>query len=238
MNVTDKEKYLIIGGNGAYDGDFESVADEMISLTGKKEPTFLFIGFAQLEPHHGFEYYGTLFAKKGCGCSLLTMEDIRRFYPAKPKLEKADMIFIMGGNTGKLLSILRKYRIDGLLREAALRGAVLAGLSAGAICLCAGGASKNEDYVYETGLGFVDLICCPHPVEDGPRFAFFKKELAKFPEGTKGIASDGAAFEIAGGKYRSFDFCPGGSTCRICEYENGVFIETPVSGEYRPLSEI
>ena len=225
-------KYLLVGGDGAGDGDFGVIADEAIALTGKAEPVFLYVGFAQLEPHHGFEYYGALFAEKGARCSVLTQNDVDDGSCAEKALA-ADVIFIMGGNTGKLMRALRGAGLDETLREAARRGTVLCGFSAGAICLCGAGISKNEDYLVEEGIGCLDFLFCPHPMRKSGRFDLFKSELKN--RGGRGLASDGAAIEIVGGRYRAAVFCPSGCTAQVCEYAGGEFTGRDVPREWTDL---
>ncbi len=50
------------------------------------------------------------------------------------KIQKADVIYVGGGDTLFLMDVWRKTGIDKLVWEAYQRGAVLCGLSAGAIC--------------------------------------------------------------------------------------------------------
>ena len=230
------EKYMVFGGGGADDGDFGIAADEMIALSGREHPRFLFIGFAQLEPHHGFEYYGELFKSRGADCSFLTQDDADAVAPAREKILWADIIFIMGGNTGKLMRTLRGAGLDRTLREAALRGAVTSGFSAGGICLCSAGVSKNEDYLVEDGIGCLDLFFCPHPMSRGGRYETFKRELKT--RGGTGLACDGAGFEVAGSGCRALVFCPNGYMAKICGYRDGEWIERDVPTEWTDLASL
>ena len=238
MKNGSNEKYMILGGNGVGDGEFELVADEMIRMTGKKSPYFLYVGFAQIEPHHGFEYYGVLFASKGCACALLTNEDVNDSALAAAKIAAADIIFIAGGQTHKLLETIRAGGVDRMLASAAARGAVMSGISAGAITLCESGVSKkNGRFLIESGIGCLDLFCCPHPFDENFRFRYFREKLADMP-GVKGLACDGAAFEVFEGKYRALIFCPDGHFEKICEYKNTGYSETEISGEFRSLADL
>ncbi|MBQ7499328.1 MAG: Type 1 glutamine amidotransferase-like domain-containing protein [Clostridia bacterium] len=238
MKYTESGKYILFGGNGAEGGDdFDIAAKEMIRLSGRKDPRFLFIGFAQLEPHHGFEYYGTLFASMGCECSVLTDEDIQKKEYAGSKIFGADIIFIMGGNTGKLLETLRRYGIDRMLIEAAKKGTVMTGFSAGGICLCGSGVSKNEDYLIEKGIGCLDFFFCPHPYGESERYRYFAKKLEKAPEKI-GIACDGAGVEIDSGYCRSLIYNPNGYMAKICRYDNGEYTEMDIPTDWIPVSEL
>ena len=50
------------------------------------------------------------------------------------KINKADVIYVGGGDTLYLMQVWREMGVDKLIWDAYRRGAVLAGLSAGAIC--------------------------------------------------------------------------------------------------------
>ena len=93
----------------------------------------------------------------------MTMEHI------KEKIDKADIIYVGGGNTAYMLEEWEKSGLDKLIIEAYNRGVVLCGLSAGAICWFSKALSdceiingENSDYVVLDGLGLIDGICCPH----------------------------------------------------------------------------
>ena len=230
-----KGKYMLFGGTVGDDDDFESAVIEMIALSGTAAPAFLFIGFAQLEPHHGYEYYGELFKKRGCPCDLLTNEDIAGG-KASGKIAAADVIFIMGGNTEKLVDTLEKNGLSKDLREAAGRGAVMSGFSAGAICLCRAGMSKNEDYYMQDGIGCLDLLFCPHPKTSERRYRAFLCEMEKRP-GDTGAAFDGAGLEIADGMYRAFVFGKD-HMASLCRSDGAGCAEKPVSSDWRPASEL
>lgn len=229
-------KYLLFGGNGEGSDDFGKAVDEMIALTGKVEPSFLYIGFAQLLPFHGFEYYGVLFAARGCPCALLTDDDVRDGAAAKKKIDNADVIFITGGNTAKLMNTLRENGIDTMLREAAAGGKVMAGFSAGAICLCEKGASKNDDYVTERGIGCLDFTFCPHSLTSPARYSFFENELEK--DDSVGLAFDGAGFEVMGDKCRALITCPEGCMTRVLTRTENGRRHTELSDEWIPLSDL
>ena len=63
----------------------------------------------------------------------------------------------------------RRLGVDALLREAYERGAVLCGVSAGAICWFDSGHSDSRsfysedwNYIAVTGMGLVEGLACPH----------------------------------------------------------------------------
>ena len=81
------------------------------------------------------------------------------------KIAKANLIYVGGGDTLYLMKVWRETGIDKLVWEAYLRGAVLAGLSAGAICwfedIYTDSLVENEYAPYQ-GLGKLKGAATPH----------------------------------------------------------------------------
>ena len=80
----------------------------------------------------------------------------------KNKIETADIIYIGGGDTIKLMDTVKEYEIDKLLDAAVKRDCVIAGVSAGAILLANSGFSdsfilreESDKYEFVDGLKFV-----------------------------------------------------------------------------------
>lgn len=93
----------------------------------------------------------------------MTMEHISE------KFEKADIIYVGGGDTAYMLEEWKKCGLDKMILEAYHRGVVLCGLSAGAICWFEKAHSdymqiegKSDEYAILDGLGVLEGICVPH----------------------------------------------------------------------------
>lgn len=86
----------------------------------------------------------------------------------KAKFEKADLIYVGGGDTVFMMQSWEKSGVLPLLKEAYQRGVILAGLSAGAICWFSDiytDSLKTEDgveYAMFKGLGWIDGVVSPH----------------------------------------------------------------------------
>ena len=88
----------------------------------------------------------------------------------KSKFEKADVIYVGGGDTVFMIESWKKTGLLPLVQEAYERGVIIAGLSAGAICwfsdIYTDSASVNggdgEKYSMFRGLGWLDGIISPH----------------------------------------------------------------------------
>jgi peptidase E len=79
------------------------------------------------------------------------------------RLLAQDVIFVGGGNTRSMLALWREWGIDRVLKQAAERGTILAGVSAGAICWF---EQCITDSVWPLGtiqgLGWLKGSACPH----------------------------------------------------------------------------
>lgn len=85
------------------------------------------------------------------------------------KFTKADLIYVGGGDTVYMLKRWKETGVDLLIGEAYRRGAIVCGLSAGAICwfseMYSDSASEDGDgapYRFLPALGFLKGGACPH----------------------------------------------------------------------------
>ena len=168
-------KILAIGGgeNGRGEHPYETgpFDREIVRLTGKDDPNFLFIGLAN---SFADSYYATMcdifHGRLGCThTDHLTEADLRDPDTLRRKMEWADFIYVGGGNTLRLMTLLRRCGGDRLLDEAYERGTVLSGVSAGGICWCSCGNSDSRKFtsgsdqlIKVTGLGYLPVLFCPH----------------------------------------------------------------------------
>ena len=110
-----------------------------------------------------------------------------------------DVIYVGGGNTANLLVLWRRHGLDGIVREAWSRGAVLAGVSAGMLCWFSGGITDSFGGLepLDDGLGLIDASACPHyDGEPGRRPAYHRAISAGMKPGY--AADDGAALHFHG----------------------------------------
>lgn len=85
------------------------------------------------------------------------------------KIDKADFVYVGGGDTLFMLTEWKNKGIDVMLKEAYDGGKIIAGLSAGAVCWFRNAYSDYEimggsggEYKLLEGLGFIDGTMCPH----------------------------------------------------------------------------
>ena len=90
---------------------------------------------------------------------LMTLEHV------KEKIDKADIIYVGGGDTLFLIDVWRETGIDEMIWDAYERGAILAGLSAGAICWFRDiytDSVKEGEFYPAKGLGKLAGAATPH----------------------------------------------------------------------------
>lgn len=147
----------------------------------------------------------------------------------KAKFEKADMIYVGGGDTVFMLEHWKKSGLLQLVRDAYERGVIIAGLSAGAICWFSemytdSAAAHGDDEKYATfeGLNWVKGIISPHY---GARMLDFDKIVCYNYDCAYGIEDD-AALVIRDGEIVG-SLSSGGKAWRL-ERENGALQKTEI----------
>lgn len=238
-------KFFLIGGGdvglGKSSYKTEIFDTEIVDLTGKTHPSILFIGLAgsDVSTEHWRLIIKRIYGDThGCDTDCLTHQEAKDPLISKSKIEKADVIYVGGGITQNLMNRLRRYGIDKMLSEALSQNKVLCGTSAGAICWCRYGQTKFKDGSRRVrGLGFLDLVFCPHAVTQPQRKEFLRhimKSTYKIPA----VALDNAALEIVGEKYRVLSLKENSGAFKSY-YKRGEYqVENIESTEWKPLSEL
>ena len=176
------KKCVLIGGGevgrGRTSYETKEIDEEIVKMTGKDNRNFLFIGLASSFSDSFFDTMKKIYKDLGCTPVYLKKKNIINNPDiVKDKINNADIIYICGGDTVKLITDIKEYKIDSLLKDAYNKGTVLVGMSAGAILLSNKGFSdslilreESDNHTFIDGLGFVDIDICPHyhsnPVKD------------------------------------------------------------------------
>ena len=210
------KKIVAIGGgeNGRFleDGtrtlyETEIMDKEIIRLTKKKKPNYLFINHAMCFSNEIQEsYYETMKKiygeKYGCNCKHLSANDLPNKNKVKELVDWADIIYEGGGDTLLMINIWKKYGFDHILKNAWLNGKVICGISAGAVCWFNSCNSDSDNNTFETVecLDWIDIFVTPHCDEPG-RYESTKKQLKL--NGKIGLMlSNCSAIEIIDDKFR------------------------------------
>ncbi len=138
---------------------------------GEKRATALFLGTASHDSMPYFNsfrktYTSVFDIKAEVGLIVYGEMDKQKI---QEKFDKADCIYIGGGDTLFMLEKWQEFGITDMLINAYNQGKIICGLSAGAICWFKDMYTDYEimrgqsaDYVLKKGLGVLDGCMCPH----------------------------------------------------------------------------
>lgn len=219
---------------------------EVVRLTGKRRPRLVFLptaaaddpGYvAVVEQHYG--------RRLGCQVSPLLLYDHRvAVGDVEGALRSADIVYVGGGNTLRMMKFWRRRGVDTALRRAAADGTVLAGISAGAICWCSSGVSDSRsftttgeswEYIAVRGLGLVEIVVCPHFDADADRQTAAVALARRLRRSVLGL-DDCTALEIVDQTWRILSTREG-STAHLVE-PSGTVRERSPSTALRPLRDL
>ena len=140
------KKMVLIGGgdigrgNTAY--ETKEIDEEIVKMTNIDKPNFLFIGLASSFSDSYYDTVKKIYKTLGCETVYLKKKNIINNPDIeKEKISKANIIYIGGGDTIKLIKEIKEYKLDILLNESYDKGTILVGISAGAILLSKEGFS-------------------------------------------------------------------------------------------------
>ena len=203
-----KGHIIAIGGGGfGRNPNHQKIEKYILDLTLKKNPNILFIPTASAEDKEYIVNYYSCFSKLDCNPHHIT------FFKRTPRLNsiinKADVIYVGGGNTKSMLAVWREWKLDKLLLKAYNDGKILCGVSAGAICRFEQGITDSwaSNLNIMDCLGFISGMACPHYQEEPERRPTVH-EMLNNGKCKSGWAIDGgAAVHFNNGKYvRSIQF--------------------------------
>lgn len=240
-------KIVAIGGGEIREMETAAIDERIIELTGKRQPKALFIPTASSDAPGYIDTFETVYGRH-FGCQTRTLELIQNppaFEEMSALVLDSDLVYVGGGNTYKMMKLWRRLGLDAVLVEAASRGIVLSGLSAGAICWFRYGHSDSRsfssnpkwDYIRVRGLGFINAVYCPH-YHFEKRETSFSQMIAK--RGGIGIACDNnAAIEIVGEHYRILTSASDGKAYKLFKRNgNAVITELSQDNEYTSLADL
>jgi dipeptidase E len=204
---------VAIGGGNIRTRGTAAIDREIIRLSHKKNPKLLFIPTASSDSEeywkHVQEYFGG-FLKCRTDVLFLVKEQ-----PSKEQIQRkilaADIIYVGGGNTLRMMRVWRRLGVDKLLASAYENGTVLSGISAGSICWFDSGHSDSMSfynprkwkYINVRGLGFIAGTHCPHyngMTRGIPRRKHFRDMIGK--TGGVGLAlENNCAIEFIDGRF-------------------------------------
>ena len=237
--VSKKRNIIAVGGGeiGRPGTKIETLTIDknIISLSDKATPNVLFISTASSDSQGYIDVVENYFGKK-LKCAVRSLRLLNAL--SKAEVEKqitwADIIYVGGGNTLKMMTLWRKLGVDKLLISAANKGTVLSGVSAGAICWFRYGNSDSRKFtsnssqlIRVSGLRVVDLLFCPHYDVETSR----QKDLKRMMKNTPGVAvacENCTALKIVGNEYEILRSKPSAKAYK-CYWTNGKYIKTELN---------
>ncbi len=203
-------KLMLIGGGdiGRSNTKYETkeIDEKIVKLSNKENPNFLFIGLASNFSDSYYKVIKDIYKNLGCKTGKISNKTLTHIEVVEEKIKNADIIYIGGGDTVKLVNILKENKIDKMLKEKLDTESVLVGISAGAISYLKSGLSDTEiinnisnNYVKVDGLGFIDYMFVPHFSSDSKKKKDLEKVLKNDKDSIALCADNCAAIEIIDG---------------------------------------
>lgn len=232
---------VAIGGYVSKDGNASMLSlpvdKEIVRLTGKRHPRALFIPTATDDSAEYVLWFEKMYGEKlKCKTDTLLLYK-EQYTPAqlREKILSADIIFVGGGNTLKMMHRWKRCGVIPLLRQAYKKDTVFAGVSAGSIIWFEYGVSdsrqfknpKSNEYIRVSTLGFIKGLHCPHfksrKYDRGHRSRGLRL-ISKRTPGTAFALTDGCAAIFTGQNYKIFPFAKGGKAYRV-SWRKGAYVE-------------
>ena len=200
--MTEKGHIIAIGGGGfGRNPNHRKIEKYILELTGKERPNVVFLPTASAENQDYIIKFYKCFTKMSCEPRHVT------FFQRTPRLDsiinKADVIYVGGGNTKSMLAVWKEWKLDKLLLKAYNNGKILCGVSAGAICWFEQGITDSwaSNLNVIDCLGFLPEMACPHYQEEKDRRPEVHKMLKQGKCGPGWAIDGGAAIHFKNGKY-------------------------------------
>ena len=240
----NKKVIIAIGGgeNGRIldDGtkttyETEKIDEEIVKVTNKKNPKFLFIchamSFSEEVQDNYYKIMKNIYEKKyNCVCKILKSSELENKNYVESIVEWADIIYEGGGDTFSMLKLWEKTGFDNILYKAWNKGKIICGISAGAVCWfksCISEISHDEMECLKC-LNWIGLHVTPHCNEIKRRQS--TKAYLKKSNDIGIMLSNGAAIEIIDNKYKILISTDDGY-CIKSYWINGKYIQKQVNNK-------
>ena len=208
------------GGFGRSSGKLK-IEKYITSISKKSNPKICFIPTASAEDKSYIVNFYSCFIRLDCNPSHIN------FFERTPRLEgvvnKADIIYVGGGNTKSMLAVWREWKLDKLLKKAYDRGAILSGVSAGAICWFDKGVTDS----WASNLNLIDCMgilkgsCCPHYNSEKDRRPSVHRFIKDKKTPSVYSIEDGAAIHFKDDKpFKNISFIEGAKVFVVEEKNN------------------
>jgi peptidase E len=194
-----KGTIVAMGGGGFLMDETPLLDDFILSLAGRVRPHVLFVPTASGDSPSIVARFEAAFEDRA-EMSVLSL--FVRDGELRDALADVDVVYVGGGNTANLIAIWRLHGLDEVLREAAARGVILAGVSAGALCWFESGVTDSFGPALAPlhgGLGFLAGAFSPHYDGDPGRRPMLQRLIADGTLPDAWAADDGCALVFRDG---------------------------------------
>ena len=213
---------ITIGGGGFGRHPNKLVIEKyIVEQSSLEKPNVCFIPTASAEDRAYIVNFYTAFLKLNCNPVQIS------FFNRTPRLDsilkKQDIIYVGGGNTKSMLAVWKEWGLDKLLLKAYKRGAILCGVSAGAICWFEQGVTDSwaSNLNIMDCLGFIEGCCCPHYDSEPSRKPAVEKFILDGAVDTCYALDDGSALHYKnGGMNTAVNFLKGANVYKV-KLKNG-----------------
>lgn len=215
-------KTIVAIGGGEL-GELETLPIDrvIVKLARKKHPKALFMPTASNDAFGYWQTFQAVYGKK-LGCEIDVLFLIREKLSRKQieaKILSADIIYVGGGNTLRMLRVWRKHSVDKLLRKAYEKGVILSGVSAGAIAWFRYGSSDSRRFMGSgkvtnslmrvSALGLLPLTLSPHHLREKKLRDPGIQEIMQRTPGVALALDDCSAILIQGDRFEILRSKPG-----------------------------
>ena len=213
---------IAIGGGGFGRNPNKPIIEKYIlDQSSAEKPNICFFPTASAEDKSYIVNYYSAFSKLNCKPIHINL------FQRTPRLDsiinKQDIIYIGGGNTKSMLAVWREWKLDKLLLKAYNRGAILCGVSAGAICWFEKGITDSwaSNLNVMDCMDFVSGCCCPHYDGEKDRRPSVHSLIQKGQIETCYAIEDGSALHFKDGNiFQNVDFIDGKNSYIVSKEEN------------------
>lgn len=226
--------------------EIKKIDTAIVKLAGKKKPKMLFIPTASYDSESYYKIISNSFTKLGCIMDVLYLSELTDVKKIKKKILGADIVYVGGGNTLRMMTIWRKLGVDKILDRAYEKDIVLCGLSAGSICWFKCGSSDSRRFtsgsdqlIKVTGLGYINALHCPHYDTEPHRQADLKRMMENTNKLVAIALDDCTALEVIDNKYRIITTKPD-AKARRCYWKKGKYTVEKIkeTKDYSDIKEI
>jgi len=155
---------IALGGGGFSATEFDpKLCRYIMKQSGCGRPRICFVTTAQGDSKATIATLSKQARTLGARASHLSLYQ-QPVEPLSSFVLKRDVIYVCGGNTRNLLILWKAWGLDKVMRQAYVRGIVLAGQSAGGLCWFGSGVTDSFPgrYAPLRCLGFLRGSFCPH----------------------------------------------------------------------------